>query len=174
MSESFPRQEARTRRFSLGVPRAFHVSPDGSRIAFSSNARSATDMDIVVEDVEAATERALVADQAWYVAGGWSPDGRSLLVMRVQANTDQDLFVVDVDSGAMRHLTPHRPDDGGDVSNVPAGWLADGRPLGSTDHGREHLYLAAYDAMTGAREIIDAPDWDVELAASSADGRAQI
>ncbi|MHB8630751.1 MAG: TolB-like translocation protein, partial [Candidatus Limnocylindria bacterium] len=51
------------------------TSPDGSRVAFSSNARSATDMDIVVEDVGAATERTLVADQAWYVAGGWSPDG---------------------------------------------------------------------------------------------------
>src|SRR5262249_61652207 len=34
MTESFPRQEARTRRFSLGVPRAFRVSPDGARVAF--------------------------------------------------------------------------------------------------------------------------------------------
>ena len=146
------------------------VSPDGKRVAFSSNARQPTDMDIVVEDVETATERALVTGPAWHVAGGWSPDGRALLVMRVQANTDQDLFVVDPDSGAMRHLTPHE----GDVSNVPAGWLADGRPLGITDQRREHLYLAAYDAQTGAREVIDAPDWDVELAASSADGRVQV
>jgi dipeptidyl aminopeptidase/acylaminoacyl peptidase len=146
------------------------VSPDGRRVAFSSNARQPTDMDIVVEDLETATERALVTGPAWHVAGGWSPDGRALLVMRVLANTDQDLFVVDPESGAMRHLTPHE----GDVSNVPAGWLADGRPLGITDQGREHLYLAAYDAKTGAREVIDAPDWDVELAASSADGRVQI
>src|SRR5580692_1823506 len=34
MTESFPRQEARTRRFSLGVPRAFRVSPDGTRVVF--------------------------------------------------------------------------------------------------------------------------------------------
>ena len=146
------------------------VSPDGKRVAFSSNARQPTDMDIVVEDVESATERALVTGPTWNVAGGWSPDGRALLVMRVQANTDQDLFVVDPASGAMRQLTRHE----GDVSNVPAGWLADGRPLGITDHEREHLYLAAYDASTGKREIVDAPDWDVELAVSSADGHAQI
>ncbi|HEY8731972.1 MAG TPA: hypothetical protein VIN69_08340, partial [Candidatus Limnocylindria bacterium] len=146
------------------------TSPDGKRVAFSSNARQPTDMDIVVEDVETAAERALVTGPTWYVVGGWSPDGRALLVMRVQANTDQDLFVVDPDSGALRHLTEHE----GDVSNVPAGWLGDGRPLGITDHGREHLYLAAYDARTGTREVIDAPDWDVELAASSADGRAQV
>ena len=34
MTESFPRQEARTRRFSLGVPRAFRISPDGTRVVF--------------------------------------------------------------------------------------------------------------------------------------------
>ena len=31
---SFPRQYARTQRFTLGVPRAFAISPDGTRIAF--------------------------------------------------------------------------------------------------------------------------------------------
>ena len=146
------------------------VSPDGTRVAFSSNARQPTDMDIVVEDIETATERAMVTGPAWHVAGGWSPDGAALLVMRVAANTDQDLFIADPRSGALRHLTPHE----GDVSNVPAGWLADGRPVAITDHGRDHLYFAAYDAVTGAREVIDAPEWDVELAASSADGHAQV
>src|SRR5215469_3620631 len=34
MTESFPRQQARTRRFTLGLPRAFHLSPDGQRIVF--------------------------------------------------------------------------------------------------------------------------------------------
>jgi dipeptidyl-peptidase-4 len=34
MGESFPRQRARTRNFSIGVPRAFGVSPDGRRVTF--------------------------------------------------------------------------------------------------------------------------------------------
>jgi dipeptidyl-peptidase 4 len=34
MTESFPRQQARTRKFTLGVPRAFQVSPDGERVTF--------------------------------------------------------------------------------------------------------------------------------------------
>jgi dipeptidyl-peptidase-4 len=34
MTESFPRQEARTRRFSLGVPRAFRIAPDGTRLTY--------------------------------------------------------------------------------------------------------------------------------------------
>ncbi len=31
---SFPRQQARTQRFTIGVPRAFEISPDGGRVAF--------------------------------------------------------------------------------------------------------------------------------------------
>jgi dipeptidyl-peptidase-4 len=34
MTISFPRQSARTRRFTLGAPRGFIVSPDGSRVVF--------------------------------------------------------------------------------------------------------------------------------------------
>src|SRR5215472_7712253 len=32
--DSFPAQLARTQRFTLGVPRSFQISPDGSRVAF--------------------------------------------------------------------------------------------------------------------------------------------
>ena len=34
MTESFPRQQARTRHFTLGLPRSFQISPDGERVAF--------------------------------------------------------------------------------------------------------------------------------------------
>ena len=34
MTDTFPRQQARTKRFSLGAPRSFQVSPDGARVAF--------------------------------------------------------------------------------------------------------------------------------------------
>lgn len=39
---SFPRQHARTQRFTLGAPRAFTVSPDGARVTFLRSA-SGTD-----------------------------------------------------------------------------------------------------------------------------------
>jgi dipeptidyl-peptidase-4 len=40
--DPFPRQQARTRRFALGAPRSFTVSPDGARVVFlrSSSART--------------------------------------------------------------------------------------------------------------------------------------
>ena len=69
MTETFPRQEARTRRFTLGVPRAFRVSPDGNRVAFL---RSKGGDDLVtclwVLDTDSGQER-LVADPRTLGAG---------------------------------------------------------------------------------------------------------
>ena len=146
------------------------ASPDGRRVAFSSNARTATDMDIVVADLDTGSERQLVTGAAWHVAGGWSPDGAHLLVMRVLDNTNQELLMVDSRTGEARDITRHEDD----VQHIPAGWLGDGRVLEITDQDSEHLWLAALDPQNGRRDTVDHPKWDVELAVSSADGRAQI
>lgn len=146
------------------------ASPDGTRVAFSSNARLSTDMDVVIGDLRTHTEQPLLTGAAWHVVGGWSPDSAQLLVMRVHDNTTQDLLIVDPASGASREITIHSED----VSHVPAGWLADGRVLEITDIDDEHLWLAALDPATGARETIDRLGWDIELAGSSADGRVQV
>jgi dipeptidyl-peptidase 4 len=62
MTESFPRQEARTRRFTLGVPRAFRVSPDGARVAYLRTQGGGDPVTCLwVLDVADGTER-LVAD----------------------------------------------------------------------------------------------------------------
>jgi dipeptidyl-peptidase-4 len=70
-ADTFPRQYARTRQFSLGAPRSFTVSPDGARVAFL---RSSGGEDPVhrlwVQDVATGEERC-VADP---VALGASDD----------------------------------------------------------------------------------------------------
>ena len=143
------------------------VSPDGSSLAISTNARQDTDVDIAVVDANSKQQRLVMAGPAWHVVGGWSPDGRWLWAMRVTQNTDQDLFAIEAESGEVLDLTKHE----GEMQNVPAGWLADGRVLAITDHGSQFLHLEAIELASGAREVFDQPDWDVELAATSANGR---
>jgi dipeptidyl-peptidase-4 len=64
MTESFPRQQARTRRFTLGVPRAFRISPDGRRIAFLRSKSGSDPLTCLwVLDVDSGQER-LAADPA--------------------------------------------------------------------------------------------------------------
>jgi dipeptidyl-peptidase 4 len=66
---SFPRQNARTVRFTLGVPHSFAIAPDGTRIAFL-RARSGTDRStcLWVLDTLTGAER-LVADPRQLLAG---------------------------------------------------------------------------------------------------------
>ena len=60
--ESFPRQQARTRRFTLGVPRAFQVSPDGKRVIFLRS-KAGDDPVTCLWEADAATGRErLIAD----------------------------------------------------------------------------------------------------------------
>jgi dipeptidyl-peptidase-4 len=70
VSESLPRQSARTRRFRLGLPRAVTVAPDGSRVVLiRSNAGDDPVGRLVVVDVATAAER-VVADPTLLLADG--------------------------------------------------------------------------------------------------------
>ena len=69
MTDSFPRQHARTQRFTLGSPRNLTVAPDGSRVAFLRAAGSEDALtSLWVLDLPAGTER-LVADPTALLAG---------------------------------------------------------------------------------------------------------
>ncbi|HEY1672509.1 MAG TPA: S9 family peptidase, partial [Streptosporangiaceae bacterium] len=64
MTESFPRQQARTRRFSLGAPRSFSISRDGARIVFLRSKGGDDPVTCLWQlDVPSGTEQ-LVADPA--------------------------------------------------------------------------------------------------------------
>ncbi|WP_314171922.1 S9 family peptidase [Streptomyces winkii] len=69
MATTFPRQYARTQRFTLGAPRAFTVSPDGSRVVFLRS-REGTDRAnlLWVRDPSGAREYA-AADPAELLGG---------------------------------------------------------------------------------------------------------
>ena len=92
----------------------------------------------MIADLDTGSERQLLTGAAWHVAGGWSPDGARLLVMRVLDNTTQTLLVLEPQTGEAREITPSEED----VQHIPAGWLGDGRVLEITDQGSEHLWLA--------------------------------
>lgn len=66
---SFPRHSARTQRFTLGVPRAFSIAPDGTRIAFLRG-RHGTDSATCLWVLDPATgDERLVADPETLLAG---------------------------------------------------------------------------------------------------------
>ncbi|MGR8008473.1 prolyl oligopeptidase family serine peptidase [Streptomyces hypolithicus] len=67
---SFPRQHARTQRFTLGAPRAFTVSPDGTRVVFLRSS-SGTDRanKLWVLGLEGGARERIAADPAELLGG---------------------------------------------------------------------------------------------------------
>ena len=121
MADTFPRQYARTRRLTLGQPRAFGLFPD--RVLFLRS-RSGSDprTDLWVLDLESGTERQLL-DPAGLADDGELPPAERARRERVRETatgvvsyaTDKSgrvvafplgghLWVADVDDGAVRRL----------------------------------------------------------------------
>jgi dipeptidyl-peptidase-4 len=75
MTDSYPRQAARTQGFGLGAPRSFQISPDGSRVAFLRS-RSGTDPVncLWLLDVSTGEEHLAVDPAALGVTGGGMTD----------------------------------------------------------------------------------------------------
>jgi len=76
MTESFPRLRARTRRFTLGLPRSFQISPGGDRVAFLRSRGGGDPVNCLwVLDVATGAER-LVADPAALGGAAAGPAGQ--------------------------------------------------------------------------------------------------
>jgi dipeptidyl-peptidase 4 len=74
VTESFPRQNARTRNFTLGVARSFQVSPDGRTVAYLRSRGGSDPVNCLwALDVTSGHER-LVADPAAMGAAGAADD----------------------------------------------------------------------------------------------------
>jgi dipeptidyl aminopeptidase/acylaminoacyl peptidase len=163
-------------------------SHDGDRVAFTSNRRAEAVFDVYVQGrTETGDEARLVTEgDGWLTVGGWSPDDSRLLVTQAYSNVDQDVSVLDVESGESRHLTPHE----GTVRYTSASWGPDGENVYLvTDEGdADTLYLARIDLATGDLEPVavagepDLPenrnspdgDWEVDGVAVDHDSRRLV
>ncbi|MFI7466356.1 prolyl oligopeptidase family serine peptidase [Nonomuraea sp. NPDC049646] len=150
MSESFPRLSARTRRFTLGVPRGFTISPDGGRVVFLRT-RSGTDPVTCLWELDTETHverlvvdpRTLHADdedlppeerarreRSREAAGGVVAYGADAALTRAAFALSGGLYVVELASGQTRRLEtpgavidPRLSPDGRQVAYVTGGAL---------------------------------------------------
>jgi dipeptidyl aminopeptidase/acylaminoacyl peptidase len=141
---------------------------DGRKIAYASNERDPSVFDIHVLDVMTReTEIVFKGDGRWE-ASGWSPDGRYLALLKYNSNADNDLFLYDTLTTELTHLTAH---EGSAMSSAPE-WLPDSRTFYFTSNlGREFAGLAKMNLDSGRLEWVETPDWDVERAVVSRNGR---
>ena len=153
------------------APEAIHYpggfSPDGGRISYTATRRNGTDFDVFVQEIGGEPE------MVWEVSGyhmvlDWAPDGGSLLVSRHRSNLDNDLYMLDLDTGEARLLTPH---DG--EARFYGGRIAPGGGIVylATDRDGDFMRLARLDLLALELTYLTPDDWDVESVDLSRDGR---
>ena len=149
-----------------GMPDAKHRwggwSHDGEQFAFASNRRDGSVFDVYVQGRdEQGTDAELVYEgDGWLSVAGWGPDDDRLLVHRAHASFDHDLYVLDLDSGERRHLTPHD----GDARYGSPEWGPDGENVYvTTDEDGDRLRLARIDLTDASLSTVVADDeWNVD------------
>jgi dipeptidyl aminopeptidase/acylaminoacyl peptidase len=139
-------------------------SHDGERIAFASNRREEAVFDVYVQGREETGDDAdlVMEGDGWWSVAGWSPDDGRLALTEAASSFDQDVYVLDLETGERTHLTPHEGE--GDVRFLSVTWGPDGEGLYCcTDRGADTLYLARLDAETGEQEtVVEGGEWNVE------------
>jgi len=137
-------------------------SPDGDRFAFSSNRRDEGVFDIYVQgrDETGADAELVYESDGWYTPAGFSPDGDRLLVVQAHSSFDQDVYVLDLETGELDHLTPHD----GRVRYGSTEWGPDGEAVYCvTDQDADTTYLARVDADTGDLAVVEeGGEWNVD------------
>jgi dipeptidyl aminopeptidase/acylaminoacyl peptidase len=146
-------------------------SRDGKLVGYSSTRRNGTDSDLYVIDPRDRTTDRRVAEVK---GGGWSvvdftPDGRRLLVLEYVSVEKSNLWLVDVQSGAMTPLGDHRKAISyGEIAR----FAPDGTLWVTSDENSDFLRLGTLDPATG-RFTAKAPEpkWDVETFDVADDGK---
>jgi dienelactone hydrolase len=90
-------------------PRFIHRTPHvgGSTLGYATNRRNGIDFDIVVRSLDSGEERTFELGGNCSVEAV-SSDGRFVAVDRIgDRSGDNDLYLCDVETGDVRHLTPH-------------------------------------------------------------------
>ncbi len=138
-------------------------SNSGDRIAFTSNRRDERVFDVYVQGRSEDEAELVYESDGWLSVVDWSPCDSRLLLRESHSNFDQDLYILDVDSGERTRLTPEEEARWGSTD-----WEEDGVYL-VTDHGADTTYLARVQPEEAGSPddldpvvLDDGGDWNVD------------
>lgn len=130
----------------------------GERYAYTANRRDESVFDVYVQGIGSKPELVLETD-GWYNVATWGPESDRLVLSEARSNFDQDLYILDIDSGEKRHITPHE----GNVRYGSVNWVDEDVLYLITDIESDTLYLARLSLPSLEIEcVIDGGEWNVE------------
>lgn len=134
-------------------------SPDGKWIAWSSNRRNQSFLDIYIQNLETLEIRLVFAQDGMFTVVKWFPDGKSLLVRKTNSPLDHDLGVFSLLTGGMNWITEHSGE--ASFTNVHFNKYGDHIYLLS-NKDREFFGLACIHLSTKQFTWLEQGNWDFE------------
>lgn len=135
------------------------VSPDSKSIAWASNRREHAFFDLYIQNLETLEIQCVFIGNGSYKVVKWHPTQRKLLIEKTNASLDNDLGLLDIDSGKIDWLTLH---DGEALFQTPH-FSKDGKNIYMlTNLDREFSSLVAYEISTKTWTWLDEKECDLE------------
>jgi dipeptidyl aminopeptidase/acylaminoacyl peptidase len=145
------------------------LAADGRYLGYSGNGTVPKDTDVYLRNLQTGEVRQLTPGGRLQEFVGFTPDGKGVLTQEALSNTDQNLWLFDLETGEGRNLTDH---PGRQAKYFPGPWKKDGSGFYFySDEGREFLAIGFYDVRQNRKEYVIKADWDVEGLALSGDGK---
>ncbi|PZS10997.1 MAG: S9 family peptidase [Chloroflexi bacterium] len=144
------------------------ISPDDRRLAYTDNRRHPAYFDVYARDLDGASERCVLQQEGSNFVADWSPNGDTLLLSRLTGSLDNQLFLLDISSGDVAHLTPHE----GLAVYQAAQFAPDGAVYLLSDQDSEYRRLARFPSGSPDLEWMTADVGDVDALRVSPDGRS--
>lgn len=135
------------------------VSPDGKKIAFSSD--RAGKIMIYVMNADGTGVKRLTFAGRYNSTPSWSPDGKTIAFASLDSN-HFDIFTIDANGGNLKRMTDARRANGRPANNESPSWSPDGRHILFTSDrsGKYQLYIVSPDGTNERRITEDGYNWD--------------
>lgn len=134
------------------------ISPDGSKIAFSSD-RSGAPM-IYIMDANGANPKRITFAGKYNASPSWSPDGKKI-AFAGWSSGNFDIFVMNTDGTNMIRITSATRPNGKAANNEDPSFSPDGRFLAYTSNrtGKNQLYISSVDGTEERRITNDSANY---------------
>ncbi len=146
-------------------------SADGQAFHVATNERDPRFFDLYRYDAKTYARTLVFQNDKGWQNLEISRDGRWLALAKRNTTADSDVYLADLKTGEVRHLTPHQ----GVASYSAEDFSPDSRSLlMTTNDGGEFTRLVAYDIASGQTREVERADWDIVYSEYSRDGRYRV
>ncbi len=143
-------------------------SRDGKYISYSHNERNGKDFDVCIMDLQNEKIECVYNQGGNCFAVGFSPLNSYLVIKKVHSNLNSDLFLLVLGNKKIELITPHS----GDMYFGNTTWLPDETAFyTTTNQDRDFIGLSKFDVQSKKFNYVYTPEWDVENASISYDGK---